>query len=60
MKKIFLTALTLCATTLFADESFGGIGLVVRGYDRYTGARQLWEFVVYESKNVGTDEENEK
>lgn len=30
MKKIFLTALTLCATTLFADESFGGIGLVVQ------------------------------
>ena len=30
MKKIALTAFALCATTLFADESFGGIGLVVQ------------------------------
>ncbi|MBO7125956.1 PDZ domain-containing protein [bacterium] len=30
MKKIALTALALCATTIFADESFGGIGLVVQ------------------------------
>ena len=37
-----------------------GIGLVVRGYDRYTGARQLWEFLVCGCKNVDIDEENEK
>lgn len=30
MKKIALTAFALCATTLLADESFGGIGLVVQ------------------------------
>lgn len=30
MKKIALTAFALCATTIFADESFGGIGLVVQ------------------------------
>ena len=30
MKKIALTAFALCATALFADESFGGIGLVVQ------------------------------
>ena len=38
-----------------------GIGLVVRGYDRYTGARQLWEFVTCECEDTtSTDEENEK
>ena len=30
MKKSALTAFALCATTIFADESFGGIGLVVQ------------------------------
>ena len=30
MKKYVVTAFALCATTLFADESFGGIGLVVQ------------------------------
>lgn len=30
MKKVVITAFALCATTLFADESFGGIGLVVQ------------------------------
>ena len=30
MKKIALAALALCASTLLADESFGGIGLVVQ------------------------------
>lgn len=30
MKKIVLTASALCVTMLFADESFGGIGLVVQ------------------------------
>lgn len=30
MKKVTLAAFALCATTLFADESFGGIGLIVQ------------------------------
>jgi hypothetical protein len=30
MKKIALTAFALYATMLFADESFGGIGLMVQ------------------------------
>jgi hypothetical protein len=37
-----------------------GIGLVVRGYDRYTGARQLWEFVTCECEDTSNEEDEEK
>lgn len=32
-----------------------GIGLVVRGYDRFDSSRALWEFVTCEYEDVGTE-----